>query len=381
MRGSALLFGVRLAAVLALATSAALFADYTHAAPSFCGAGSGCQAVRVSGFGYFPIGGGLYLPTPAVGLLGFAVLLGFALTPRFMPLLPFVAGLGGLGGLGLFAIQAFTVKHFCSFCVATDLCAIVAAGLAVGLAGELRRDRKLAFQDFGLRKWTWVTLGLLAITAPLAWPSYKPAAEIPPGVLALYVPGKINVIEYADYECPVCRAYQPTLHAVVASYGDHVHFLRLNFPLPMHEFARDAARAQVCAREQGKGEPMAEALLVADDLTPEADRKLAGTLGVELGAYDACIALGLADRKIDADEKPIGDTLQGLPTTFVGAKTLIGLQTETALRDALDRAAQGNTEHGIPGPLYLLGWLALAAVLSWVGRAPRATIGHDIRPQ
>jgi protein-disulfide isomerase len=192
--------------------------------------------------------------------------------------------------------------------------------------------------------------------------------------LALYAPGKINVVEFVDYECPVCRAYNPELHALLEQYGDRVHFVRLNFPLRMHEFARDAARAQVCVREQGKGEAMAALLLESEDLRPDADRRLAATLNIDLNAYDACITTGFADRKIEQDSAPIGDALQGLPTTFVGAKTLIGLQTQPVLRDAFDRAAQGETEHGVPGPWYLLGSVALAGVVIWVGRAQRATL-------
>ena len=74
MRRALGLFGVRLAAVLSLAVSAALLVDYISHTPTFCGVGSGCAAVRGSGFGYLVVSE-IAVPVPALGLLAFAVLL------------------------------------------------------------------------------------------------------------------------------------------------------------------------------------------------------------------------------------------------------------------------------------------------------------------
>ena len=118
----------------------------------------------------------------------------------------------------------------------------------------------------------------------------RPAAPVPAGVQKLYLPGKINVVEFADYECPYCRRLHPQLKAVIESYPGKVHFTRLNLPLKSHEFAHGAAQAQVCAREQGKGDEMADRLFLAEDLHPSSNRELAKELGVELTAYDKCIS-------------------------------------------------------------------------------------------
>src|SRR6185503_6117111 len=84
-------------------------------------------------------------------------------------------------------------------------------------------------------------------------------------VRAVYEPGKINVVEFADFECPYCRALHPVLKRVIQDYpADRVHFVRKHVPLEMHELARPAARAAVCTEEQGKGEAMADALVQAE---------------------------------------------------------------------------------------------------------------------
>ncbi len=370
MRRAIGLFGVRLAAVLALAVSAALFVDYTNATPTFCGAASGCAVVRGSGYGYIVLGG-YPVPLPLLGMIAFAVLLGFTLSRPVQRWLPLVAIIGGVHGLGLFALQAFKIGQFCSLCVTVDTLSVLAALCSV----LVWKGRGEANEPFALRHGAWPALGLLALCAPLLWPQLRPAAPVPAGVRKLYVPGKINVVEFADYECPFCRALHPVLKTVLASYPNKVSFTRLNLPLHSHEFARGAAQAQVCAREQGKGDAMADRLFAADDLTPTTNRAVAHTLGVELGAYDQCIASGKADRMIDAESKILLDAgLQGLPTTYVGAKTILGAQGEEIFRDAFDRAEAGVGDRGIPRPIYWGSVFVLVLAVSWVGRVRRATL-------
>jgi predicted DsbA family dithiol-disulfide isomerase/uncharacterized membrane protein len=364
------LFGVRLAAVLALAVSAALFVDYTSAIPTYCGVDSGCAAVRSSGFGYFVLGE-TPIPLPVFGMLGFSILLGVALTGELRRWLPLIAGIGGLLAVALFGLQAFKIKQLCSLCVTVDTMGVLAA-LGGFIFWKGSGDPQ---QEFGLRRGAWPVLGVVALIAPLLWPQLRPAAPIPDGVRKLYRPGQINVVEFADYECPYCRRLHPELKGVIASYPGKVNFTRLNLPLHSHEFAHGAAQAQVCARAQGKGDEMADQLFSATDLTPAANRAAAQALGVDLTAYDRCIASGEADKVIDAESKILIDSgLQGLPTTYVGAKTIIGAQPEEIFRDAFDHAEHDDGDRGIQAPIYWLCVLALAAAVSWVGRLRHATL-------
>lgn len=370
MRRALGLFGVRLAAVLSLGVSAALLVDYIGRTPTFCGAGSGCAAVRGSGYGYVVLSE-LAVPVPALGLLGFAILLGVASTRSLSRWAPLFAALGGVIGLGLFGLQWLGIKQLCSLCVTVD-----ALGVAAAICGILQwRGQGDPNEPFGLSWGAWPLLGVLAVLGPLAWPQLRPAAPVPAGVQKLYVPGKINVVEFADYECPYCRRLHPELKAVIESYPGKVNFTRLNLPLKSHPFAHGAAQAQVCAREQGKGDEIADRLFESEDLRPEANRELARQLGVELGAYDKCIASGAADKIIAAESKILlDDGLQGLPTTYVGAQTILGAQPEEVFRDAFDRAARGEGERGIPASVYWPLVLGLAAAISWVGRVRRATL-------
>ena len=371
MRQTFGLFGVRLAAVLALAVSAALFVDYTNALPAFCGVNSGCAAVRGSGYGYVVLLG-YPVPLPVFGMLGFALLLGVALTRELRRWVPLVASVGGLLAAFLFGLQAFKIKHLCSLCVTVDTLGVLSAiaGLVVWKGDAVDPD-----SDLLLRWGAWPAFSVLALLAPLSWAQVRPAPPVPAGVQKLYQAGKINVVEFADYECPFCRRLHPELKTVIESYPGKVNFTRLNLPLHGHEYAQVAAEAQVCARNQGKGDEMADRLFAAEDLRPEANRALARILGLDMAAYDRCIASGEADTIIDAESKILIDNgLQGLPTTFVGGKTIIGAQPEEVFRDAFDRAERGEGDRGIPAPAYWLGVAGLAIAVIWVGRVRRATL-------
>jgi protein-disulfide isomerase len=62
----------------------------------------------------------------------------------------------------------------------------------------------------------------------------------------------VTLVEYSDFQCPACAAFQPILNDVLAEFGDSINFEYKHFPLPMHTFAEPAARAAEAAGQQGK---------------------------------------------------------------------------------------------------------------------------------
>jgi protein-disulfide isomerase len=196
------------------------------------------------------------------------------------------------------------------------------------------------------------------------------------------VPDKINVIEFADFECPFCRKLHPLLKQVTSDYPpDKVRFVRKQVPLEMHPDAKPAARAALCAEAQGKGEKLADRL-VEIELSSSNIRRAAVDVGVDVGAFDRCLESQEPDKRIAADTKLLEDAgMEGLPTTYIGGKRLLGVVSEAALRDAFDRAARNEAPGGVPGSLYGGVALALAGLAAWFGRSRRATVndGSGIR--
>ena len=360
MRSGNWLVILRICTLVALAASAALFVDYTAFNPAFCAPGSGCSVVRASGFGYL-FGG--RIPVPLIGLLGFGGVYAVSLAGPSIrkPLLAPFAYLGALGAVVFIALQAVIIHAFCLYCMVTDTAALVIAGAAFAYSRARRQEGEKSKIADPLRPTGWALLSAIAIGAPLLWPKLKPQPAVPKTIQALYVPGKINVVEFADFQCPFCRMLHPLLNKIIKDYPGQVNFVRLNMPLSRHPQAKDAARTYVCAKAQGKGDRMAEALFEVEDLRPGPNRRLAIDMGMDPKVYDACMQDPKTDHAIDRESTILRSAgFQGLPTTYVGSTTIVGAQSEEIFREAFERAARGEGNEGIPAWMFM-GLTAVAA--------------------
>ncbi|MGR0116407.1 DsbA family protein [Ralstonia pseudosolanacearum] len=115
----------------------------------------------------------------------------------------------------------------------------------------------------------WIGLGLIALLTAAGWWTVHramphaagPASALntqrpssaPPGPPWIYgrADARVTVTEYADLECPYCRAYFPALKRWMDAHPD-VNWQWQHLPLSMHEPAATAeARLAECAGEAG----------------------------------------------------------------------------------------------------------------------------------
>ncbi len=349
----------------ALAAAAALAVDYRSLDSAFCGAESGCAELRQTQLAHL---WGIGVTLPELGGLGLLLLFALSFT-RARLLCALLAVVAGIVSVVLMALQGLLWHRFCWLCVTVDVSALLAgfAGL-YWLAWPSPRSEPL------LASWAWWSLAALVIAAPLAWPSLRPAPDVPAAVRAHYQANKINVVEFADFECPFCRDLYPRLKALLAPYGDRVNFVRLNMPLDAHPHARDAALAALCV-EPEKSEALAEFLFTTEDLSRASIGRAAAALGVERAAFDACRASAATQQRLRREMDSMSETgLRALPTTYVGAKRIVGAQSNDIFRAALESADAHDDEGGVPSWLYLGLSIALGALLVGAGyrRAERA---------
>jgi predicted DsbA family dithiol-disulfide isomerase len=340
---------LRAFALVALATSVALFIDYVSVSPSFCAADSGCSAVRQSA-------GDVASVLPSLGVLAFALVysLSLAKSETARKALTPIAYLGAVMGAGFLAYQ-LKIGRFCLLCVIVDTTAI-----AVGVIQLLRTRTKANGEDTPLLStMAWVVLAMFALGVPYLWSRVKPAPGVPPGIAKLYVSGKINVVEFADFECPFCRQLHPTLKKLVAERPDKVNFVRLNMPLPRHPHALDAAKGSVCGEAQGKREEIADALFESEDLSPVSVQRIAVKLGLDMPRFKACVADPETLARIERERRILLDAgFQGLPATYVGDEMIVGSRgpadDELLFREAMDNAARGQGRGGVPAWAFAL---------------------------
>lgn len=363
LRASSWDFLLRVATLIALGTSAALLVDYVRPDPSFCGVDSGCGAVRDSGFGYLPFFGLGLLPVPVLGVLAFGLLFAATLLRTGELRAKVAAPLAlsaGFAGAALILVQIW-LEQFCYLCLIVDVSAIfcAVAGFVLTRTGGWSADVDEPRPTGGMRLSLigWLGLSVLAVSAPVLFPSFVHTGEVPSVIRGMYDPKQVTVVEFFDYQCPHCRDLSPRLKAVAKAEGAKLIYGYT--PLPGHEPARQAARASICAAEQGKEDEVTAHFFAESGYSPDSVLGRAQALVPDPQALAACMASGRPDQRIARDTETIKRAeFVGLPTTYIGGSRILGAQDDSVYVDAIRKARDGADRRGVQPWTY---WLAVCA--------------------
>jgi protein-disulfide isomerase len=148
----------------------------------------------------------------------------------------------------------------------------------------------------------------------------------------------IELIEFADFQCPYCLAAHPTVRRVLETYGDRIKFVFRNFPLQSHPQARPAAEAAQCANEQGKFWPYHDKLFDDPNKLSEAElKKTAADLGLNAAQFNKCVDDHKYQSVVDADFEAGGEAgVSGTPAFFINGRLLSGAQPFEAFKRVID---------------------------------------------
>lgn len=135
-----------------------------------------------------------------------------------------------------------------------------------------------------------------------------------------------TLIEFGCYTCQYTKSAEPIVQQILETYVGRVRLQFKTFTLPTHALSYPAALAANCAAEQGQYVPYHAGLFtLQENMTPATFRVLAQDLGLDIDAFDACVA---DERYKDEIE---GDTLMGIlagvkgtPTFFIGDQVIVG---------------------------------------------------------
>jgi protein-disulfide isomerase len=130
----------------------------------------------------------------------------------------------------------------------------------------------------------------------------------------------VQLVEFADFECPYCGDFHNKLRALQERYPNQIALTFVHFPLPGHRFALAAARVVECAGEQGRFEAMYDELFERQDsfgLKPWSDYATAAGVP-DLAAFDTCIKKTDPIARVE-EGKDLGTKLniQGTPTIVI----------------------------------------------------------------
>lgn len=148
----------------------------------------------------------------------------------------------------------------------------------------------------------------------------------------------VKLIEYGDYECPVCGSYYQSVKQVASQYSNQIYFQFRNLPLSqIHPNAFAGARAAEAAGFQGKYWQMHDALyenqdpagstgwVASKDPLDNYFVKFAQDIGIkDINKFKQDYSSDQANNAINADLNAFSRTGQAMatPTFFLDGKAL-----------------------------------------------------------
>lgn len=165
----------------------------------------------------------------------------------------------------------------------------------------------------------------------------------------------VTLVEYGDYECPVCEEYYQPLKQAVTPLLPQIHFQFRNLPLSgIHPSAYAAARAAEAAGLQGKYWQMHDKLYENQNqwIPPVGNplpvfQQFASQLGLNASQFTSDYSSDKVNNAISADLAAFAKTgkEQATPTFFLNGKyldnsSLIDPKTGTPTADKITAAIQ-----------------------------------------
>ncbi len=132
----------------------------------------------------------------------------------------------------------------------------------------------------------------------------------------------VTIVEWADYQCPACRAATPMVDAALEAHPNDVRLVFKHYPLSSHPLADGAARAAVAATKQGKFWVMHDLLFKSPDKLDEHGLKeLAVAVGLDLPDFIRD-SQDEATRKVLVADMREGDRLGlgGTPMVYINGR-------------------------------------------------------------
>lgn len=350
---------------------------------SGCGEAHRSPAAEILGVPISHLGSGFYLA--GAGLAVLALARRRRAGAAFSAAVAQTLGLMGLGAVG-YSVYLATLLirsgEACPFCIA--LYAVNATLLALALVWWLRGQRKIAPRPLVVPFAVAAGLGIafLAITTPLL---LRAMSRVPPPALAgatnpggkplehFVLPSRIpskgpsapedDLVEFSDLECPHCASLHQTVASLVGSpeaAGVRVRFV--HFPLDaacnphvarsLHPTACRAARAAICAQEQGLFWPFVDRYYaVRPPRSEQTALDVARDVGADVQRLAACIESDETSR-ILSEDIALGRSagVRATPTLLVNGWTFEGALPRARLVEILhDTGPRGCDRRGPDG--------------------------------
>jgi protein-disulfide isomerase len=146
---------------------------------------------------------------------------------------------------------------------------------------------------------------------------------------------RVSLVEFADYECPHCKRFQPVLRQVLDEFKGDVRLYFKHYPLPQHANARLAAEAAVAAQKQGKFWQFQDKLWENQDgLSPSEMEKFGKEVGLNVTKFRSDLDDPKTKARVQKDRVD-GATLglSSTPTLYINGREYTDAKDTESLRE------------------------------------------------
>jgi len=145
------------------------------------------------------------------------------------------------------------------------------------------------------------------------------------------------IIEFVDYECPVCQRQHQEIGRFLENNKD-IEIVYRQFPLSIHPHAYRAAMSVVCAEEQGLFKRMHSELYENRSWILNGDiRGVAKDVGADLHVFDTCMSSDQAKSRVEQDiQLAYALRVDGTPSFVSQDRPHYGFMHAAQLEDYVD---------------------------------------------
>jgi len=149
---------------------------------------------------------------------------------------------------------------------------------------------------------------------------------------------KVTIVEFADFECPMCRVVSPILKRLVSQLaGQGVALFFKHYPVSTHRRAIPSARAAYAAHQQGKFWQLHDLLYKnSPRLSVAQVEGYARSVGLDMAKFRAARDNRRSRLVVAADKQSgLRAGMTGTPAIFINGKRYRGRKDHTELLDRL----------------------------------------------
>jgi protein-disulfide isomerase len=149
----------------------------------------------------------------------------------------------------------------------------------------------------------------------------------------------VTIVEFSDFECPFCKAAEPTVKHIMEKYEGKVRLAYRDLPIRgSHPHADAAAEAARCAGDQGKFWDYHDRLFTEQaKLDPPSLKEHARSVGLDAAQFDACVESRKFKSKVQEDSDQAFEAgISGTPGFFINGILLNGAQPSAAFEKVIE---------------------------------------------